>query len=110
MRFHKYYAKPTVVDGIKFPSQGEAKRWCLLKVLERAGKIQGLERQRAYPLHAPLPDGGKACIGSYVCDFLYTEDGREIIEDFKGYPTPEYRWKKRHFETEYGKQIVEVRR
>ena len=42
---HKYNAKKTVVDGIKFDSKKEAARYEVLKGLERVGKIDRLELQ-----------------------------------------------------------------
>ena len=36
---HKYNARPTVVDGVRYQSTAEARRYGELKLLERAGKI-----------------------------------------------------------------------
>lgn len=111
----KYGAKPTVVDGIRFASQKEAKRYRELTLLGRAGEIWDLELQPRYELLAPLPKDhplvGKRmkCIGAYVADFAYTDPliGR-VVEDVKGFKTPLYRWKKKHVEAQYGIFIVEV--
>lgn len=105
----KYRAKPTVVDGIRFASQKEARRYQELKLLEKAGKIYDLELQPAFELLVYL---GLRPIGKYVGDFRYSEivDGLEsrIVEDVKGFKTPLYRWKKKHVEAQYGIQIREV--
>ena len=45
MRFSKYKAVKTIVDGIKFDSKKEAKRFQDLKLLERACVIENLELQ-----------------------------------------------------------------
>lgn len=37
---NKYKAVKTTVDGIKFDSKAEARRYTQLKLLERAGQIQ----------------------------------------------------------------------
>ena len=41
----KYGAIKTVLDGIKFDSKAEARRWAELRLLERAGQIHDLQRQ-----------------------------------------------------------------
>src|SRR3990167_2292221 len=37
IRTHKYGAVPTVVDGIRFASKKEARRYSVLRLLEKAG-------------------------------------------------------------------------
>ena len=41
----KYHSKKTVVDGIVFDSLKEARRYGVLKALEKTGEISGLRRQ-----------------------------------------------------------------
>lgn len=97
---NKYGAIPTVVDGHRFDSLGEADRWSDLRQLERAGAIADLRRQVPYDLHAP----GGGVVGRIVLDFCYVQEGRLIFEDFKGgraTMTALWRWKARHFEREY---------
>ena len=97
---NKFGAIPTVVDGHRFDSLGEADRWSDLRQLERAGAIADLRRQVAYDLHA----AGGAVIGRIVLDFVYTEGGAITYEDYKGGKatmTPLWRWKRKHFEREY---------
>lgn len=101
----KYKAIRTEVDGITFASKAEARRYGELKLLERAGEIGIVRCQISFPLHVC---GIK--IGSYIADFGYWKDGERIIEDVKGFATPLYRWKKKHFETEHGLKIVEIRK
>lgn len=96
----KYRNKITEVDGIKFHSKKEAKRWGELRMLVKAGEIRGLRRQVKFDLEV---NGMKVC--SYVADFLYkevypSESGspcysEDIIEDCKGFKTPEYNLKKK---------------
>ena len=88
----KYRNKRTMVDGIWFHSAAEARRWSELKLLERAGEINSLERQRIFPLHA----NGNVEVCKYIADFAYrTRNGDFIIEDVKGVRTSEYRIKKK---------------
>lgn len=90
---HKYGAKPTEVDGIKFPSKREARRYGELKLLEKAGHITALRRQVRYRL---------VQVVHYVADFVYIDDtGAEIVEDVKGYRTREYKAKKRLMESQH---------
>lgn len=108
-RQSKYRARATVIDGIRFDSKAEARRWSELLLLQRANKIADLERQPVYPLHAP--DGTK--IGDYVADFRYFDFDRneQIIEDVKSPASakiPLYRWKKKHTEAEHKIKITEV--
>jgi hypothetical protein len=113
-RPHKYGAKPTVADGIRFASMKEAKRYQELKLLEKAGEIRELELQPAYPLLAPGRGNGGAYervhLGNYLADFRYREGKQGIlrVEDVKGFKTPLYRWKKKHVEAQYGIEIREV--
>jgi hypothetical protein len=103
-RQSKYKNERTEVDGISFASKREANRYAELKLLEKSGEISCLEMQKRFKLRA----GGKA-IGSYVADFSYINRVEDwIVEDAKGVSTPLYKWKKRHFEAEYGVEIREV--
>ena len=105
-RPHKYGAKAKVVDGIRFPSAREARRWQELKMLQHVGRIRSLERQVPIELHAA--GGGR--VGRYVADFRYydVERGRLIVEDAKGFKTALYTWKKRHVAAEHNIEIQEV--
>ena len=111
---HKYHAIPTVIDGIRFASKAEAARYLELKLLEKAGEIKELECQPKYPLYSPTPGSSvvRFKVGDYVADFRYRQGPRGIlvIEDVKGMKTALYRWKKRHFEAQYGLSITEIGR
>lgn len=117
--YSKYKAVRTEVDGMTFASKKEAKRYCELKMLEKAGEIHKLILQRRLVLLAPAANAPKSHplqqIGEYVADFVYCEcrnkkcdESRGVVEDVKGFRTPLYKWKKRHVEIQYGIQIREV--
>lgn len=108
----KYGAKKVIIDGQKFDSQKEADRWQELKWMERAGMISNLKRQVHFQLTPPVrepdtygPRGGrkkgKVILekAEYVADFTYTDNETEefIVEDVKGFKTPEYILKKKIF-------------
>jgi hypothetical protein len=109
----KFSSVMTTVDGIKFRSKAEARRYGELKLLEKAGEIHSLRLQPVFDLNVV---GGfvkdvVTKVGRYVADFDYFDvraDTR-IIEDVKGFKTPLYRWKKRHVEAQYGITITEVK-
>lgn len=105
----KYAATPTLVDGIRFDSKKEARRYTDLRLMEMAGEIGQLERQPSFELHAVNPATGEiVTLGSYRADFRYRRLSGVVVEDVKGFKTPIYRWKKRHVEAQYGIQILET--
>jgi hypothetical protein len=103
-RGNKYGARKTVVDGLKFDSAAEAKRWEHLKILQRLGEIELLRRQCQFPLYV-----GDWLIGLYVADFVYFRAGKRVVEDVKGKATELFRWKALHFAAQYGQPIEVVR-
>ena len=106
MFVRKYHNKKTVVQGIKFDSKKEANRFLELQMLEKAGEISQLERQVKFEL-IPKQKGERSC--SYIADFVYrTKDGEQIVEDTKGYRTPEYKIKRKLMLFKYNIAIKEV--
>ena len=106
----KYHSTPTEVNGIRFDSKREANRWAELRILERAGKIQKLKRQVKYLLIPSQYRDGK-CIereASYIADFVYIKDGHLVVEDCKGFRTPEYRLKRKLMLQLYDIRLVET--
>lgn len=105
----KYHAKKTVVDGITFDSRKEAHRYLVLKGMEEDGSIEGLRRQVRYELIPAFDVDGKHYRPVYyVADFVYREDGREVVEDVKGMVTDVYRLKSKLFARRYGMSIRET--
>ena len=89
---HKYRAKAVEIDGIRFDSQREARRYQDLKILQRIGDISELELQPVFPLEcgdAPVRyDSGRQA--KYIADFRYrNKEGEIIVEDVKGMDTPQ---------------------
>ena len=110
----KYHSRKTKVDGITFDSRLEARRWCELKLMERAGAISDLQRQVHFELQPSYRKNGKTIRKiEYVADFVYRDNitKRTIIEDTKGMQTPVYKLKKKLFEYKYPEhEIVEVKK
>lgn len=76
-----------------FDSQKEANRYVRLTILQRAGQISELRRQVRYPLipGQRRPDGKWERGVDYIADFVYLDsEGDTVVEDAKGFRTPEY--------------------
>lgn len=84
-QFTKYRNVKTVIDGHKFDSKGEGNRYCELLLLQRIGRIHNLEMQVPFTLMDAFkgPDGKTVKAIKIVVDFGYTENGKEVVEDFK---------------------------
>lgn len=105
----KYHAQKTTVDGITFDSRKEADRYLVLKGMEEDGAIRDLRRQVRYELIPAFDvDGRHYRPVFYVADFVYVEDGKEVVEDVKGMRTDVYRLKSKLFARRYGKAIKET--
>lgn len=89
---NKYHAKAVIVDGFRFHSIGEANRWLALRTLATNGVISDLRRQVKYPLAIRTEHGEFK--RTYVADFVYGENGVEIVEDWKGFATGDYKIKR----------------
>lgn len=97
---HKFRAIPVSLEGIKFASKKEARRYQELKLLQKAGELIFFLRQT--PFH--LPGNVK-----YVSDFMcFWQDGTVTIEDVKGIRTPMYILKKKQIESIYPVKILEL--
>lgn len=104
--YNKYNNVKTEVDGIRFDSKAEARRYAELMLLKIGGKVSNLELQPRYDIII----GGKY-IAHYKADFRYLDDqGCQIIEDVKGVKTPIYRLKKKLVEALHpGVVITEIK-
>ncbi len=103
---NKYGArKVKAPDGQVFDSQREYDRWCVLRLLERAGRISDLRRQVSYEL---IPKQGTMRACSYIADFTYQEHGKLVVEDCKGYKTEAYKIKKKLMLWVHGIRIKET--
>ena len=100
---NKYRNKKITVNGETFDSEKEYKRYRELLLLERAGAITDLQRQvkfvlipaqyetyERYGKRGQRLKDGKRCIErgvNYYADFVYTENGKKVVEDTKSDPT-----------------------
>lgn len=98
----KYRARKTEIDGIKFDSKKEAKRYIALRELEKKGNIEKLMLQPRFLLQEGFRKNGKAYRKiEYVADFMYQQGGELIVEDVKGIKTDVYKLKQKLFEKRY---------
>lgn len=104
---NKFGASKVVVKGITFDSRYEADRFLYLSDLEKCGRISGLRLQKGFRIIKKVvklvPVQLKTKVrydervvekeARYTCDFLYEEDGKIIVEEFKSQMTcmlPDY--------------------
>lgn len=107
MKRSKYRNQPQVVDGVRFDSKRELKRWQELRLLERAHKIGSLERQVVYVLAPAVRLVGEKRLKPairYVADFRYfdADKGVFVIEDAKGSETDVSRLKRHLMKSVHG--------
>lgn len=116
MKKSKYHSRKITRDGITFDSIREFRRFQELRLLEKAGAIQDLKRQVKFELvpaqYEEIPTGElykrgdrkgqpkmkRVCVEESVCyyaDFVYIENGKQVVEDAKGFKTPDYKIKKK---------------
>lgn len=118
----KYHAQKTIVDGIRFDSQKEAKRYIALKMMEQSGLITDLKRQVKFVLIPAQREedtvGARGAVHkgkiiekecAYIADFVYTDIfGNEVVEDVKGIRTDAYKIKRKLMLSVHGIRIKEV--
>jgi len=106
----KYNARRVTLDGFRFDSEAEARRYGELKILQAAGTIAGLAVHPRFELQAAFED----CEGQrwppvvYVADFAYTENGAPVVEDVKGFETEAWKLKRRLFLARYPEHALRV--
>lgn len=116
----KYRNNPDIVDGIRFQSEKEARRYKELKLLMIAGEIKLFLRQVPFDLYT-----NNKYVGRYFLDFLIVHtDGSITYEDVKATifrkgkyqadkrrnptKTSTYLLKKKMVEKYYGITITEI--
>ena len=130
----KYRSRKITVDGVTYDSKKEYRRWKELCLLQKAGKITDLERQVPFeliPAQKRIVETGErykrndpargiragdpktkvvtleqSCV--YVADFVYRQDGRQVVEDTKGVRTADYKIKRKLMLWVHGIKINET--
>lgn len=106
----KYGNRKIIRDGIEFDSIKECQRYCELKLLQRAGAISDLKMQVPFELIPAQRIDGKVVerAVNYIADFVYQRDGKEVVEDTKGFKTKDYILKRKLMLWVHGIRIREV--
>lgn len=103
---NKYNAVKVWVDGISFDSQAEANFYGQLKLLLRAGAIDGFCRQARFVI-TEGKDGKRGT--EYVTDFvIFYPDGSYRIVDVKGKETEVFKLKVKALREKYPKIKIEL--
>lgn len=81
----KYRNEKVNVDGTKFDSRKESRRYFELKRKEEAGEIGDLTLQQIFLLTPQMTrdDGSIEKKSEYQADFTYVENGKFVVEDVK---------------------------
>ena len=95
----KYNNKPTVINGIRFASKREANRYIYLKRRIVTEEITGLKLQPRFDFPMKF---------FYKADFSYMEDGKQVVEDVKGFETAIFKLKKKCFKYFYPKLELRI--
>lgn len=105
---NKYGAKKTGSNA----SKKEHDRAGQLKLWQRAGLISELREQVSFTVIPSQRDADGKLIEHctrYVADFVYKDnEGNTVVEDTKGFRTPEYIMKRKLMLKEYGIRIKET--
>lgn len=100
-RLNKYRNKPCVVDGHRFPSHAEAKRYGQLQALRLATGALRVVEFHMQPKFL-FSDGRQ-----WTADFLVIwADGRVQVEDVKGFQTDKFKDQLKTFLAEFGLPVV----
>jgi len=99
---NKYRAVAVEIDGIRFDSQREGRRYEELKLLEMSGHIENLITHPKFMLFPATMVRGKRIreIG-YTADVQYDEDGVMVVEDVKGFVTRDFKLRANLFQRQY---------
>lgn len=105
--FRKFRNQPVELDGHRFASKAEARRYQELKLMERAGEIAELQLQPRFKLMV-----GEHHVCTYVGDFHYLDvkAGVYKTEDVKGFQTDAFRIKAKLMKACLGIDVVLVTR
>ena len=129
IQMSKYGSRKVTRNGITYDSLKEYRRFCELSLLEKAGAITDLQRQVSFELIPAQfedietgefykrgelkgkPKTKRVCIEQsvkYVADFVYTENGKTVVEDTKGFKTKDYIIKRKLMLYVHGIKVKEI--
>lgn len=121
MAYRKYRNRRVEYDGRVFDSLKEYRRYRELKMLLACDAISDLRLQVPFEVIPAIYEDKvvqlktktktvRRCVQRatvYVADFVYMKDGRQVVEDTKGFRTKEYELKKKMMRAFLGIEIIE---
>ncbi len=87
-RRSKYGNRKVVKNGESFDSVREYERHLVLLDMQKRGEISHLCRQPTFTLEVH-----RLVICKYIGDWSYFENSQSVVEDAKGFQTPEFKLK-----------------
>lgn len=123
MKFKYHNRKITNEDGT-FDSKLEWQRWLYLKRLDEQGEIAGLRRQVEFELLPRQTEEVEVKLKTkvkivekflehpvvYKADFVYDTNFERVVEDTKGFHTPDYIIKRKLMLFRLGIKIKEIKK
>ncbi len=106
---NKYNNIKKEFDGVLFDSKKEMARYAVLKLLACGNVISDLKLQVPFEL-APsvIVAGRKKPALRFVADFVYHENGKQVVEDVKGVLTDVYKIKRHLMKSIHNIEIYET--
>lgn len=119
---NRYYGtKKVEFDGITFDSAPEVDRYRILREAQKRGLISDLQLQKVFTLIPRQTEAVEVKLKTktkiverfcehpvtYAADFVYIKDGKEVVEDIKGFTTEDYILKRKMMRY-FGHPIREV--
>lgn len=119
---NRYYGtKKVEFEGITFDSAPEVDRYRILREAQKRGLISDLQLQKVFTLIPRQTEAVEVKLKTktkiverfcehpvtYAADFVYIRDGKEVVEDIKGFATEDYILKRKMMRY-FGHPIREV--
>ena len=108
----KYHNKKVTLGDMTFDSKREANRWVELAIMQKNGEITDLDTQVVFELipaqRDPVTKKVLERAVHYVADFVYYRGNEKVVEDTKGFKTPEYIIKRKLMLWVHGIRIQEI--
>lgn len=108
----KYHNKKVTLGNMTFDSKKEANRWVELAIMQKNGEITDLDTQVVFELipaqRDPVTKKVLERAVHYVADFVYYRGNEKVVEDTKGFKTPDYIIKRKLMLWVHGIRIQEI--
>lgn len=108
----KYRNKKVTLGDMTFDSKKEANRWVELAIMQKNGEITDLDTQVVFELipaqRDPVTKKALERAVHYVADFVYYRGNEKVVEDTKGFKTPDYIIKRKLMLWVHGIRIQEI--